>query len=163
MMIVILPSKIPRNTGHNSPLRFSAMVSLRNLALTIYHRRMMMIEPLTKPVLTHRGWNLILEYRYKSAARLTISPGAPKLRSGGAGLQGKHMFCVLRVSTVAPQAGGAEMQRDVRGWAMKIFTEEGNQDFVFNSIVSVSPMYVRQGLISTSLFSSSAIQLNSRV
>lgn len=47
---------------------------------------------------------------------------------------GKKSKVVLRVSTVAPQAGAAETQRDVRGWAMKIFTEEGNQDFVFNSI-----------------------------
>ncbi|KFY69737.1 hypothetical protein V499_09789 [Pseudogymnoascus sp. VKM F-103] len=47
---------------------------------------------------------------------------------------GKKSKVLLRVSAVAPQAGGAETQRDVRGWAMKIFTEEGNQDFVFNSI-----------------------------
>ncbi|OBT88506.1 hypothetical protein VE02_03440 [Pseudogymnoascus sp. 03VT05] len=47
---------------------------------------------------------------------------------------GKKSKVLLRVSAVAPQAGGAETQRDVRGWAIKIFTEEGNQDFVFNSI-----------------------------
>jgi catalase len=56
---------------------------------------------------------------------------------------GKKSKVLLRVSAVAPQAGGAETQRDVRGWAMKIFTEEGNQDFVFNSIVSISSSYVR--------------------
>lgn len=75
---------------------------------------------------------------------------------------GKKSKVVLRVSTVAPQAGAAETQRDVRGWAMKIFTEEGNQDFVFNSIVSVSPKYVGQILIFTSRFSSYATQLNSQ-
>lgn len=51
---------------------------------------------------------------------------------------GKKSKVLLRVSTVGPERGGADSQRDVRGWAMKIFTEEGNQDFVFNDIVSVS-------------------------
>ncbi len=40
-----------------------------------------------------------------------------------------------RISTVGPGRGSADTQRDVRGWALKIFTEEGNQDFVFNDIV----------------------------
>ena len=48
---------------------------------------------------------------------------------------GKKSKVLLRVSTVGPERGHAETVRDVRGWGMKIFTEEGNQDFVFNSIV----------------------------
>jgi catalase len=48
---------------------------------------------------------------------------------------GKKSKVLVRVSTVGPERGHAETVRDVRGWAMKIFTEEGNQDFVFNSIV----------------------------
>lgn len=40
--------------------------------------------------------------------------------------------CLLRVSTVGPEAGSADSIRDVRGWGMKIYTTEGNQDFVFN-------------------------------
>ncbi|PSS23489.1 hypothetical protein M430DRAFT_40651 [Amorphotheca resinae ATCC 22711] len=47
---------------------------------------------------------------------------------------GKKSKVLVRVSTVGPERGHAETVRDVRGWAMKIFTEEGNQDFVFNSI-----------------------------
>ncbi|KFY16395.1 hypothetical protein V492_01380 [Pseudogymnoascus sp. VKM F-4246] len=47
---------------------------------------------------------------------------------------GKKSKVLLRVSTVGPERGAADSQRDVRGWAMKIFTEEGNQDFVFNDI-----------------------------
>ncbi|KAF2807036.1 catalase-domain-containing protein [Mytilinidion resinicola] len=47
---------------------------------------------------------------------------------------GKKSKCLLRVSTVGPEAGGADTVRDVRGWGMKIYTEEGNQDFVFNDI-----------------------------
>jgi catalase len=48
---------------------------------------------------------------------------------------GKKSKVLLRISTVGPERGHAETVRDVRGWGMKIFTEEGNQDFVFNSIV----------------------------
>jgi catalase len=48
---------------------------------------------------------------------------------------GKKSKVLLRVSTVGPEAGAADTIRDVRGWGMKIFTEEGNQDFVFNDIV----------------------------
>ncbi|KGB80030.1 catalase [Cryptococcus deuterogattii 99/473] len=47
---------------------------------------------------------------------------------------GKKSKVLMRISTVGPDAGTAETVRDVRGWSMKIFTEEGNQDFVFNSI-----------------------------
>ncbi|KAK0724676.1 catalase-like domain-containing protein [Lasiosphaeris hirsuta] len=41
---------------------------------------------------------------------------------------------LARISTVGLERGGADCVRDVRGWALKIFTEEGNQDFVFNNI-----------------------------
>lgn len=47
---------------------------------------------------------------------------------------GKKSKVLLRVSTVGPERGSADAVRDVRGWAMKIFTEEGNQDFVFYDI-----------------------------
>ncbi|KAF3913436.1 Catalase [Orbilia brochopaga] len=47
---------------------------------------------------------------------------------------GKKSKTLLRVSTVGPERGGSDSVRDVRGWGMKIFTEEGNQDWVFNSI-----------------------------
>lgn len=49
---------------------------------------------------------------------------------------GKKSKALLRVSTVGPERGSADTIRDVRGWALKLFTEEGNQDFVFNDIVS---------------------------
>jgi catalase len=49
---------------------------------------------------------------------------------------GKKSRCLLRVSTVGPEKGAADAVRDVRGWGMKIYTEEGNQDFVFNDTVS---------------------------
>jgi catalase len=40
----------------------------------------------------------------------------------------------MRVSTAGPERGSADCVRDVRGFALKIFTEEGNQDFMFNDI-----------------------------
>ncbi|OIW30785.1 catalase-domain-containing protein [Coniochaeta ligniaria NRRL 30616] len=47
---------------------------------------------------------------------------------------GKKSKTLSRISTVGPGAGSPNTVRDVRGWALKIFTEEGNQDFVFNDI-----------------------------
>ncbi|KAI9727069.1 MAG: hypothetical protein M1834_008537 [Cirrosporium novae-zelandiae] len=47
---------------------------------------------------------------------------------------GKKSKVLLRISTVGPERGSADSVRDVRGWGMKIYTEEGNQDFVFNDI-----------------------------
>jgi len=44
---------------------------------------------------------------------------------------GKKTPILLRLSTVAGELGAADSVRDARGWAMKCFTEEGNQDFVF--------------------------------
>jgi catalase len=47
---------------------------------------------------------------------------------------GKKSKTLARISTVGPERGSSDTVRDVRGWALKIFTEEGNQDFVFNNI-----------------------------
>lgn len=49
---------------------------------------------------------------------------------------GKKCKVLARISTVGAERGGAETVRDVRGFSLKIFTDEGNQDFVFNSMVS---------------------------
>ena len=42
---------------------------------------------------------------------------------------------MIRLSTVARERGSVDTERDVRGWAMKFFTQEGNQDWVFNNTV----------------------------
>ncbi|KAH9226711.1 hypothetical protein K456DRAFT_1730681 [Colletotrichum gloeosporioides 23] len=47
---------------------------------------------------------------------------------------GKKSKVLLRVSIVGPKRGWAVTFRDVRGWGMKIFTEEENQNWVFNEI-----------------------------
>lgn len=46
---------------------------------------------------------------------------------------GKKTKVLLRVSTVGPERGSADTTRDVHGWAMKLYTEEGNLDWVFNN------------------------------
>lgn len=47
---------------------------------------------------------------------------------------GKKTSVLTRISTVGGEKGSADTVRDVRGWALKFFTEEGNQDFVFNDL-----------------------------
>ena len=47
---------------------------------------------------------------------------------------GKKTPALARLSTVGGEKGSADTVRDIRGWALKLFTEEGNQDFVFNDL-----------------------------
>ena len=46
---------------------------------------------------------------------------------------GKKTDMLLRFSTVAGERGAADAERDVRGWALKFYTEEGNWDLVGNN------------------------------
>ncbi|KAF9783071.1 hypothetical protein IL306_010011 [Fusarium sp. DS 682] len=46
---------------------------------------------------------------------------------------GKKTRCLVRISTVGPERGSADTTRDVHGWAMKLYTDEGNLDWVFNN------------------------------
>lgn len=46
---------------------------------------------------------------------------------------GKQTECFLRFSTVAGEKGAADAERDVRGFALKIYTEDGNWDVVGNN------------------------------
>jgi catalase len=46
---------------------------------------------------------------------------------------GKQTPCLLRFSTVAGERGAADAERDVRGFAVKFYTEEGNWDMVGNN------------------------------
>ncbi|SHI66560.1 catalase [Rubritalea squalenifaciens DSM 18772] len=46
---------------------------------------------------------------------------------------GKQTECLLRFSTVAGERGAADAERDVRGWALKFYTEQGNWDIVGNN------------------------------
>ncbi|KAJ6789463.1 hypothetical protein PWT90_00264 [Aphanocladium album] len=46
---------------------------------------------------------------------------------------GKKTKTLLRISTVGPERGSADTVRDVHGWGMKLYTDEGNLDWVFNN------------------------------
>src|SRR3984893_1087641 len=46
---------------------------------------------------------------------------------------GKKTECLLRFSTVAGERGAADAERDVRGFALKFYTEAGNWDIVGNN------------------------------
>ena len=46
---------------------------------------------------------------------------------------GKTTSCLQRFSTVAGERGAADTERDVRGWSLKFYTEQGNWDMVGNN------------------------------
>ncbi len=46
---------------------------------------------------------------------------------------GKKTDCLARFSTVAGEAGAADAERDVRGFSVKFYTEQGNWDIVGNN------------------------------
>jgi catalase len=46
---------------------------------------------------------------------------------------GKTTDVLLRFSTVAGERGAADAERDVRGWALKFYTDQGNWDLVGNN------------------------------
>jgi len=46
---------------------------------------------------------------------------------------GNQAECLVRFSTVAGERGAADAERDVRGFAVKVYTEEGNWDLVGNN------------------------------
>jgi catalase len=52
---------------------------------------------------------------------------------------GKKTECVLRFSTVAAERGAADAEREIRGFAMKFYTDEGNWDLVGNNTPVFSP------------------------
>jgi len=46
---------------------------------------------------------------------------------------GKETEIFMRFSEVFPERGGSDVERDIRGFAMKFYTEEGNWDLVGNN------------------------------
>ena len=46
---------------------------------------------------------------------------------------GKQTPCFVRFSTVAGERGAADAERDIRGFAMKFYTDTGNWDLVGNN------------------------------
>ena len=65
---------------------------------------------------------------------LTVTGDITKYTKAGLFSQiGKKTECLLRFSTVAGERGAADAERDVRGFALKFYTEEGNWDLVGNN------------------------------
>jgi catalase len=49
---------------------------------------------------------------------------------------GNKTELLVRIATTGPERGSADTVRDFRGFAVKLKTKEGNQDFVMNNQVS---------------------------
>jgi catalase len=64
---------------------------------------------------------------------LTVTGDISKYTKAKALQKGASSECFLRMSTVAGERGAADAERDVRGFALKIYTEEGNWDLVGNN------------------------------
>jgi len=65
--------------------------------------------------------------------KLTITGDITKYTKAKVFEVGKQTECFLRFSTVAGEKGAADAERDVRGFAVKFYTEEGNWDIVGNN------------------------------
>jgi len=65
---------------------------------------------------------------------LTITQDITRWTKAGVFAQvGKKTECFLRFSTVAGERGAADAERDVRGFALKFYTDQGNWDLVGNN------------------------------
>lgn len=64
---------------------------------------------------------------------LTINHDISKFTKAKVLQNGKKTDVLMRFSTVAGELGAADAERDVRGFAMKFYTEEGNWDLVGNN------------------------------
>lgn len=65
--------------------------------------------------------------------RLEINGDISRYTKAKALQPGARSECFLRFSTVAGERGAADAERDVRGFALKVYTEEGNWDLVGNN------------------------------
>jgi catalase len=64
---------------------------------------------------------------------LTITHDITKYTKAKVLQKGKKTEAFLRFSTVAGERGAADAERDVRGFALRFYTEEGNWDLVGNN------------------------------
>jgi catalase len=64
---------------------------------------------------------------------LTITGDISKYTKAKVPQPGAKTDLILRFSTVAGELGAADAERDVRGFAIKFYTEEGNWDLVGNN------------------------------
>src|SRR5690606_35967155 len=64
---------------------------------------------------------------------LTITHDISKFSKAAIFKLGKQTDCFLRFSTVAGERGAADAERDVRGFALKFYTDDGNWDLGGNN------------------------------
>src|SRR3954465_5445966 len=64
---------------------------------------------------------------------LTITQDITKYTNAKVLQKGKRTEAFIRFSTVAGERGAADAERDVRGFALRFYTEEGNWDMVGNN------------------------------
>lgn len=64
---------------------------------------------------------------------LTITHDITRYSKAAVFKPGTKSECFLRFSTVAGERGAADAERDVRGFALKVYTTEGNWDMVGNN------------------------------
>ncbi|WKL56025.1 catalase [Asticcacaulis sp. ZE23SCel15] len=82
-------------------------------------------ERIPERVVHAKGWG--------AYGTLTITHDITKYTRAKVFEVGKQTPMLLRFSTVAGEQGAADAERDVRGFAMKFYTEEGNWDLVGNN------------------------------
>jgi catalase len=83
-------------------------------------------ERIPERVVHAKGWG--------AHGTLTVTHDITKYtRAGLFSKVGKQTPMIARFSTVAGEAGAADAERDVRGFALKFYTEEGNWDMVGNN------------------------------
>ena len=68
-----------------------------------------------------------------SYGKLTVTGDITRYTKAKVFEVGKETECFLRFSTVAGEKGAADAERDVRGFAVKFYTDEGNWDVVGNN------------------------------
>ena len=82
-------------------------------------------ERIPERVVHAKGWG--------AHGALTITGDISKYTRAKVLQSGKKTDMVIRFSTVAGELGAADAERDVRGFAMKFYTDEGNWDLVGNN------------------------------
>jgi catalase len=82
-------------------------------------------ERIPERVVHAKGWGAF--------GTLTITGDITQYTRAKVFTPGKKTDMLIRFSTVAGEAGAADAERDVRGFAMKFYTEEGNWDLVGNN------------------------------
>ncbi|HYZ20836.1 MAG TPA: catalase, partial [Rhodopila sp.] len=82
-------------------------------------------ERIPERVVHAKGWG--------AHGALTITGDISKYTRAKVLQPGKRTDMIIRFSTVAGELGAADAERDVRGFAMKFYTEDGNWDLVGNN------------------------------